>query len=231
MAYLIIDLIILALLVFFAIRGARRGLVLSLLSLVSALVAFVGAVLVSNFCSQPVAEWLQPSVEPYVQSAVESALPDYSEGEILSADKLSALLDETNLPLGLNEVLADFFREHSFSPDLDTLTDNIVPVLAEKVSLAAVYIVLFLVSFVLILLLWKLLSHALDLVTRLPGLNALNKLGGFLLGALRCSILLFVVAWLFRLLGSDLISDDMIEASYLLRFFMTFNPLDYLAKL
>lgn len=231
MAYLIIDLIILALLVFFAIRGARRGLVLSLLSLISVLVAFVGAVLISNFCAQPVAEWLQPSVEPYVQSAVESALPDYSEGEVLSADKLIALLDETNLPLGLNEVLADFFREHSFSPDLDTLTDNIVPVLAEKVSLAAVYIVMFLVSFVLILLLWKLLSHALDLVTRLPGLNALNKLGGLLLGALRCSILLFVVAWLFRLLGSDLISNDMIEASYLLRFFMTFNPLDYLAKL
>lgn len=231
MTFLIFDLIILALLIFFAIRGAQRGLVLTLLSLVSVLVAFVGALLISNFCAKPVAQWLQPSIEPHVQSAVESALPDYLEGETLSTDKLLALLDENNLPLGLNEVLADFLREHSFSPDLDTLTDNIVSVLAEKVSLAIVYIALFLISFVLILILWKLLSHALDLVARLPGLNSLNKLGGFLLGVLRCAVLLFVAAWLLRMLGSDLISAETIESSYLLRFFMTFNPLDYLSKL
>lgn len=231
MTFLIFDLIILALLIFFAIRGARRGLVLTLLSLVSVLVAFVGALLISNFCAKPVAQWLQPSIEPHVQSAVESALPDYLEGEVLSTDKLLALLDETNLPLGLNEVLADFLREHTLSPDLDALTDNIVSVLAEKVSLAIVYVALFLISFVLILILWKLLSHALDLVARLPGLNSLNKLGGFLLGVLRCAVLLFVAAWLLRMLGSDLISAETIESSYLLRFFMTFNPLDYLAKL
>lgn len=231
MTFLIFDLIILALLIFFAIRGARRGLVLTLLSLVSVLVAFVGALLISNFCAKPVAQWLQPSIEPHVQSAVESALPDYLEGEVLSTDKLLALLDETNLPLGLNEVLADFLREHTLSPDLDALTDNIVSVLAEKVSLAIVYVALFLISFVLILILWKLLSHALDLVARLPGLNTLNKLGGFLLGALRCAMLLFVAGWLLRMLGSNLISAEVIESSYLLRFFMTFNPLDYLAKL
>lgn len=231
MTYLIFDLIILALLVFFAIRGARRGLVLTLLSLVSILVAFVGALLISNFCAQPVAQWLQPSVEPHVQSAVDSVLPSYLDGEVLSTDKLLALLDETNLPLGLNDVLSDFLSEHSFSPDLDTLTADIVSVLAEKVSLAIAYIALFLISFVLILILWKLLSHALDLVTRLPGLNTLNKLGGFLLGALRCAILLFVVAWVLRMFGSNLISAEVIESSYLLRFFMTFNPLDYLAKL
>lgn len=231
MTFLIFDLIILALLIFFAIRGARRGLVLTLLSLVSVLVAFVGALLISNFCAKPVAQWLQPSIEPHVQSAVESALPDYLEGEVLSTDKLLALLDENNLPLGLNEVLADFLREHTLSPDLDALTDNIVSVLAEKVSLAIVYVALFLISFVLILILWKLLSHALDLVARLPGLNTLNKLGGFLLGALRCAILLFVAGWLLRMLGNNLISAEVIESSYLLRFFMTFNPLDYLAKL
>lgn len=231
MTFLIFDLIILALLIFFAIRGARRGLVLTLLSLVSVLVAFVGALLISNFCAKPVAQWLQPSIEPHVQSAVESALPDYLEGEVLSTDKLLALLDENNLPLGLNEVLADFLREHTLSPDLDALTDNIVSVLAEKVSLAIVYVALFLISFVLILILWKLLSHALDLVARLPGLNTLNKLGGFLLGALRCAMLLFVAGWLLRMLGSNLISAEVIESSYLLRFFMTFNPLDYLAKL
>lgn len=231
MTYLIFDLVILALLLFFAIRGARRGLILSLLSLVSVLVAFVGAILISNFAAKPVADWLQPSVEPHVQTAVESALPNYIDGDVLASDKLTALLNETNLPLGLNEVLTDFLQEHAVTSGVDSLTDNIVPVLASKISLALSYAALFVISFVLILLLWKLLIHAIDLVSRLPGLNGLNKLGGFLLGALWCSVLLFVAAWLLRMFGSNVIPADTIEASYLLRFFMTFNPLDYLAKL
>lgn len=231
MTYIIFDLVILALLLFFAIRGARRGLILSLLSLVSVLVAFVGAILISNFGATPVADWLQPSVEPHVQAAVESALPNYINDDVLSSEKLTALLNETDLPFGLNEVLSDFLQEHTFTSGVDSLTDNIVPVLASKISLALSYTALFVISFVLILLLWKLLIHAVDLVSRLPGLNGLNKLGGFLLGALWCSVLLFVAAWLLRMFGSNLIPADTVDASYLLRFFMTFNPLDYLAKL
>ena len=46
---------------------------------------------------------------------------------------------------------------------------------AAAIAESAAYLIIFLLAFVLILLAWKLISHALDLVTRLPGLHFLNK--------------------------------------------------------
>ena len=84
--------------------------------------------------------------------------------------------------------------------------------------------VVFLVCFVLIMIAWTLLAHALDLVTRLPGLNALNKTGGALIGLVKAVIILFIAAWLLRCSGS-LIPEEAVEQTHLLKFFMTTNPM------
>ena len=228
---LIIDLVILAVLLFFSIRGAHRGLIISLFSLLSALVAFVGALLISNYCAAPVAKWMEPSVSPSIQSAVESALPDQFANAELSAENIILMLEDADLPFGLDETLANYFAEHPPALDTGAMADNLITFLTQKITHAIAYVALFLISFIVILLLWKLLSRTLDLVARLPGLKLINRLGGFLFGLLHASILLFVLAWLVRLLGSNPVPVQDLEQTYLFRFFMTFNPLDYLANL
>ena len=105
---------------------------------------------------------------------------------------------------------------------------------AEKVVRTVLRVGLFLLSFILILILWHILAHTLDLVSRLPVLNTMNKLGGFLLGAVRGALFLFVVAWILKYYPSvldGLILPETVEQTCLLKFFLTVNPMELLAAL
>lgn len=231
MNYIVYDLVILAILVLFALWGMHRGLILTLCSLVALLVAFVGASLVSNFWSPSVAGWLQPLLQPATSSAVESALPEGTADAELPLEKLLILLDEADLPFGLDEFVSDLREEGVPVLSAGSLVESVSTSLAEKLANAIAWVGLFLISFLVILILWRLLARALNLVARLPGLHLLNKLGGIVLGAFQGMILLFICAWLVRWLWNDLIPPEAVEKSKLLHFFMTVNPLEYFSSL
>lgn len=253
MSYLIYDLVILVVLILFALWGRHRGLILSVFSFVALLVAIAGGFIISNLLTPPVTAWVQPTVENAVVSAVQSTLPEDAVGVIgnispddipadmdsadsFSFDALQDYLEENNLELP--EQVQNFLEqmdEEAFSAFAgNTSIEKIAASAAEKITETIVHIVLFLLAFVLILILWHVLARALDLVSRLPGLNAMNKLGGVLFGALRGALFLFVCAWLLQkaqAFGPALIPGEAIAQSYLLRFFMTVNPLEFLTAL
>ena len=86
-------------------------------------------------------------------------------------------------------------------------------------------IVLFVVSFVIILVIWFFISHTLELAFRLPVLSTLNRLGGAGLGLAKGGMLIFVACWLLK--GSFL-SQQAIHSTYLLRFFCIASPMSLL---
>src|SRR5699024_6934825 len=98
---------------------------------------------------------------------------------------------------------------------------------AAAIAQSAAYLILFLLGFFLILLAWRLLSRALDLVARLPGLHFLNKTGGALFGLVQGCIILFVAAWLLQFFG-QVLPRELVEQTVLLKFFMTTNPFSLL---
>ena len=227
---MIYDLIILAVLLLFALWGMHRGLVLTFFSLVAVLIGIVGAVLVANLWAPAVAGWVQPVLQPTVSSAIEAALPESAEQADLPIDDLIALLQDADLPFGLGDYLEDVLTE-DLSLSTQTLVESLSQSLSGQLAQTIAYVGLFLVSFLLILILWMILGRTLDLVARLPGLHFLNKTGGFVLGAAKGMLLLFVCAWLIRWLWIDLIPADALSQSKLLHFFVTFHPLDALTKL
>ena len=101
--------------------------------------------------------------------------------------------------------------------------------MAAAVAQSVAYLVLFLAGFLLLLAAWTLVSRALDLVARLPGLHFLNKTLGGLFGLIQGCILLFVAAWLIQFSG-HLIPEE-VEQTRLLRFFMDTNPFALLSGL
>ena len=77
-----------------------------------------------------------------------------------------------------------------------------VQYLTAEAALPATRAVLFLGGFVVVQMVWTALCHILDLVSKLPGLNFLNKFLGGLLGLVKGILILLVAQWaLVDLLG------------------------------
>lgn len=225
---LILDLILLAILIAFAIRGASRGLLLSLCGLVAMLVAFAGAGFVADLLAPRVADYLEPrfasAIEERLETQLEAALPDGEDpvptegtGDIPLTDLLDVLRD-----MGLYQSAVDAI-DRAVAQGMTDVAADAAAAVAASIAGSVAYMILFVVSFVVILVLWTLLSHALDLVARLPGLHALNRTGGALLGLVKGCAILFLCAWVLRYLGS-VIPEETVEQTYLLKFFLNTNP-------
>ena len=231
MAFLIADGLVLAVLLIFACIGARRGLILSLCGLLAFVVAFLGASFAARTLSPVVADALEPRFAAAIEEQLNESIRQQAEaGE-------AAVLSPDDVPL---EGVLDALREMGFYETLINTVDRAVEsgmtavaasaaaAVAAAIAQSAAYLILFLLGFFLILLAWRLLSRALDLVARLPGLHFLNKTGGALLGLVQGCILLFVAAWLLQFSG-QLLPRELVDQTVLLKFFMTASPLSLLA--
>lgn len=230
-AFLIFDLILIAILIVFAALGARRGFVLSLCGLLAVLVAFIGAGFLARTLSPMVADALEPrfaaAIEEQLNEQIQNSQPqtgltDPAAGEVTPdtlplQDVLNALRE-----MGFYETLINSVNQ-AVEDGMTEVAASAAAQVAAAIAESAAYLILFLLAFVLILLAWKLISHALDLVTRLPGLHFLNKTFGAVFGLIKGCIILFVAAWLLQFFGG-ILPRDAVEKTYLLKFFMSTNP-------
>lgn len=169
---LLLDLVLLGLLVFSFVMGVRRGFLLSLCSLLAVLVALLGGWYLAAHWSQPLEERLEPVIlETLTQREAEeettSPLPD-------------------DLPQALQDQAAQTAQDWKNA----TLAQA-----AAFLAGAAAKVILFLAGFFVVLLLWNLLFHALNLVAKLPGLHGLNKFFGGALGLVKGLLLLMLARW------------------------------------
>jgi len=222
MSYIVFDIVILIVLALFLWRGASKGLVLTLCGLVAMIVALVGAAFLADCLAPKVGQALEPVFAEQIEHSLQEHFSDLPPDVELADLPLQRALDALR-EMGLYEELIDTVDEAISSGMTDAAAGAAAQV-AAAIARSVAYMILFLVFFILILIVWAILSHALDLVTKLPGLNTLNKTGGALLGLLKGAIILFVCAWLLRMSGG-LIDEEPVQKTYLLRFFMTTNPI------
>jgi uncharacterized membrane protein required for colicin V production len=260
--YIIFDLVIGVILLLFALRGRKRGLVLTLCSLAAVIIAFIGATAVADALTPKAADILAPKIASFIEqrlldkdvsgeaassgddiSAVDGNVTvetdDNSSEDSTGADRAESGGTDTSgsgtdttknamgalgLPDGTFSSLKDALDDLK---NIERLPSVLSAAIARSAAETVLYLLIFLIAFILILLLWRVAAHALDLVARLPVLHFFNKTGGFVLGLLKGALFLFVLAWVLRYLG-NVIPDDTVEHTYLLRFFMTTDPLTFI---
>lgn len=215
------DIVIVAVLVLSLCMGYRRGFILTLSSFLAIFVALIGAMFLSNILAEPVMHMIQPMVEKGLQSYLASALPAGAQ-ELPLSDVLNALSDST-LYRGFVDALTELFGSQAAAA-----TTAVVVVLAQHIALQIAKVVLFCLSFIVVLVLWHLAARMLDLAFRLPVLNALNRWGGAAVGLLKGALLLFIAAWLLK---DRFLPPEAVANSPLLHFFCTTSPLELLTHL
>ena len=235
MAYLVFDIAILVILVLFAWRGASRGFVLSLCGLLAVVVAFVGASFLASLLAPKVGTALEPQFAQIIEEKLEEqfqqsdpagdAAAGLEEGEDYPLqDVLSVLRD-----MGLYEDLVSTI-DQAVQDGMTAVAANAAAAVAAAIAQSVAYTVIFTVAFALILIAWKVFSHAADLVAKLPGLNFLNQTGGAAMGLVKGVLVLFLAAWLIQYSGK-LIPEETVQQTHLLKFFMTTNPMTLLQGL
>lgn len=229
---LIIDLVLAAVLAVFALLGARKGLIRSLMALVSVVVALIGATLLTAMFVEPVTDLVYPKVEERVLEQFERDIPSdalAAEDGDLSAGGL--------LPDELSEAL-DTLKRFGVSDDaIDGVTKSVTDSAVSAAERAAYLLVktivqaaLFLAFFLALMLLLRLLTHGLDRLFSLPVLAQLNGLGGAALSLMEGALLIFLIVFLAPRLGVTWFADHA-AGTHLLAWFLNNTPRSIIASL
>ena len=223
MSPLVIDIVILVILALFAWRGAKKGLILTVFSLLALFVAFFGARYVTDHFHEPVADIIRPSIQLAVDDILadmisdpgsidpdllpEGVTPDmipedfeieveYDPSGHITLQQILTFLDTVDEFPELRRLLRDAIEDGRIS-----VTTNAVDAVVAYAAMLAAKIILFALSFLLILLIWGLASRALDLTFKLPVLSWFNGVGGAVFGVIKGVAILLVVVWLGKLVG------------------------------
>jgi uncharacterized membrane protein (Fun14 family) len=104
------------------------------------------------------------------------------------------------------------------------LIDAVVDVLCSRISFAAA----FLLAFVMILILLTAIGNIPNFSFKIPNMDALNDIGGAILGVIQGACLLLVFGWALKFMGM-LIPQSTLSETFLVSWFMDQSVLvDYL---
>lgn len=207
-----------------AINGYAKGFLRIVLSAVAVIVAAViASVLTGPICEvvydtslyQNVVE----SAGSYMEENLELGVTNVSE--IVSQNVLDNLQLPSSITNELNEQLSD-------NADLLTTTDEVIEFLTEQFARLIVKNGVFLAAFVLAFIALQIVIFLADFVAKLPGLSAVNRGFGLLLGLLEGVVLLWVCCLVITIISGTQTGSELMQAinqNAFLDFIYSHNPL------
>lgn len=209
------DIIAAAVLLLALWQGYRKGFVLTLCGCLAFFVALIGGSMLASALAEPVSQLILPLVQNRLTAAVTA--------------QSSAAVDSVTLPALLDALrTSQFYKqfvsavESAVNAGVIAATGNIVHAAASYIALRLAWGVLFLLSFVVVLVAWTLLSRALDLACKLPVLSTLNRWSGAAVGLVKGAIIVYAAAWLLK---DSLLTPEVAAQTHLVRIFYAYIPM------
>ena len=221
-----IDIVIAAVLLIYAVLGWKRGLIRSLAELAVMIVALLLANQIANAVTPGIVDnYLRPAAHSAIEDRVD-ALALETGDQALTHETLEGVLD--GIPFvgdSIKGLLADrvFSAQDHLLEEGRSLLLNTALEMADTVLDSVVYdlvrSLLCALCFAVLSFLLRLVVKMLNLTFSLPGLKQINELGGLLLGVGKGLLLVCLGVWVLRLTG--VITPEMAEGSLLIGAFST----------
>lgn len=198
---MLIDLFLLLILVVLVLSGYRKGLLMSLLSLVVVVLCCMGASLAQKALTPMAADYLEPKVAASIQASMEERLAESTQQALEQAGETGLTIGGQSVTLG---DLADLLRRFGLNVE-EAVTDGassaLTPAIAAAAQAAARAIVeqiagvlIFFAAFLILYLVLHSVALAVNVVDRLPVLHTLNRAGGAIMGLLVGLLMMTVAA-------------------------------------
>ena len=220
----VFDLILLVVLILCIVVGMRRGFIMTLCGLLAIVIALVGAKAAADQFSPMIEKAITPRIESVVTVQLNESVKDTVEDTTGWENKdangensgILGILQQSETYQAAVSAIQDSIAK-GMESTMQTAAGSMAKEIAHPLSWGVVYVIAFLV----ILLLWNLISKALDLVAKLPVLHFFNRLLGGAFGLIKGVIIVGGIAWLILSLG--LLPQATIQESIFLRFFSGFT--------
>jgi hypothetical protein len=205
-----VDIILLLILLVFMLSGYRKGLILSLCSLLILVVSCLGATVSQQALTPKISAYLKPQVTAYVSELLEEQVAENTGaalestgvtigGESVSPEELLSLLQRFGID-------AEATAQEAVSSASEPLIDGAAEAISDTVTDALSGLLIFLAVFLVIFLLLRSLELGLNTVDRLPVIHTLNHLSGGLIGLVSGAFLLTV--GMAVLVQADVVTDS-----------------------
>ncbi len=195
-----VDIILLLIFAVCILSGYRKGLLLSLCSLLMLALSCFGAAAAQQALTPRVANWMEPKVTAYVAGVIRDGVESSTENAIEQTGELGLTVGGQQVTLGdLAGILSGFGLDvqESVQESAQSVAEPVVQSVAKSISqsivASAAGAVIFLAVFLVIYLLLHSISLMLNLVDRLPVVHTLNHASGAVIGGLSCAFFLTIL--------------------------------------
>ncbi len=196
--------VVLVILLSNAIIGMRVGFIKTAFSLVSLILALI----LTTWISPMVKDYMMENEKLYnsIATKVEKLLP-FGEEEILEEEETEAI-DELSLPKSIKEGLLknntiENYKEMAITSFKQYVSRYLTGVIINSISFIATFIAVQLILWVIFM--------ALDLISKLPLLNQMNKTAGLLAGLIHGLILVWLLFILLNVFGGTVFGQSIMK--------------------
>ena len=209
------DILIVVVILFSVMLGARRGLVKSVLSIASFIFAFIAA----RIFSPQLSDYLYSR---FIYNSFVYTASEQIERFLTPNIDLNTLANNPNPPENFVSMIQGYgfnvqYVQNWIRQAGADNTEFVAAQLAEPVARQVSFFVAFLIILVVVLILFKIAGNIIDSLVNLPGLNILNKTGGMVIGLIYGLALCWITVFLASYVMPYLMSIGTIDSWYEIR--------------